>query len=365
MIRFLVTLAVSLAGGAVFTLIHSPVPWLLGPMIFTLIGSRLMAKAKIKPLWPGYLRNSAMIATGYAMGLSFTAETLREMSRQLPTMVLMTVLLLLLCTLSAFFLSKLAGQSFPTMLMGSIPGGLTQMVILAEETPNIDMTVITFLQVSRLLMIIFFVPMLVFSPLFGGTHSDIAAAVSGASATWSGLFPDILIYAPICIAVALLAQRIKFPTAFLLGPMIATAILHLVGVPGPSLPTELLNAAQLLIGTYVGLLLRPENLQRKARVVSVAALSGIVLIGVSLGMCVLLSYLHGVSASTALLSLAPGGMDQMGLMAREVHADLAIVSCYQIFRTWFIFFAVPPLLRLAFKRLIPRKGTEDGAMSES
>ena len=363
MIRFLVTLAVSLAGGAFFTLIHSPVPWLLGPMIFTLIGSRLMTKAKLKPLCPGYLRNSAMIATGYAMGLSFTAETLREMGRQLPTMVLMTVLLLLLLsTLSAFILSKLAGQSFPTMLMGSIPGGLTQMVILAEETPNVDMTVITFLQVSRLLMIIFCVPMLVFSPLFGGTHSDLGAAASGASATWSGLFPDILIYAPVCVVVALLAQRVKFPTAFLLGPMIATAVLHLCGVPGPSLPTGILNAAQLLIGTYVGMLLRPENLQRKVRIVGIALLSGVVLIGVSLGLCVLLSHMHDVSASTALLSLAPGGMDQMGLMAREVHADLAIVSCYQIFRTWFIFFAVPPLLRLAFKRLTTRKRGEEGAV---
>lgn len=333
-------------------------------MIFTLIGSRLMTKAKLKPLWPGYMRNSAMIATGYAMGLSFTVETLREMSRQLPTMVLMTVLLLLFSTLSAFILAKLARQSFPTMLMGSIPGGLTQMVILAEETPNVDMTVITFLQVSRLLMIIFCVPMLVFSPLFGGTHSGLGAAASGASASWSGLFPDILVYAPVCVVVALLAQRIKFPTAFLLGPMIATAVLHLCGVPGPSLPTGILDAAQLLIGTYVGLLLRPENLKHKARIVGIALLSGVVLIGVSLGLCVLLSYLHGVSASTALLSLAPGGMDQMGLMAREVHADLAIVSCYQIFRTWFIFFAVPPLLRLAFRRLIQRKGTGDGAVGQ-
>lgn len=362
MIRFLVTLAVSLAGGTFFTLIHSPVPWLLGPMIFTLIGSRLLTKAKIKPLWPGYLRNSALITTGYAIGLSFTVETLQEMSHQLPTMVLMTVLLLLFSSLSAFFLAKLAGQSFPTMLMGSIPGGLSQMIILAEEAPNADMTVITFLQVSRLLMIIFCVPMLVFSPLFGGTHSDVGSAASNAAATWSGLFPDLLLYGPVCVVVALLAERIKFPTAYLLGPMIVTAVLHLCGVPGPALPTGLLNAVQLLIGTYVGLLLKPENLKHKVRFVTIALLSGLMLIGVSLGLCVLLSYLHDVSASTALLSLAPGGMDQMGLMAREVHADLAIVSCYQIFRTWFIFFAVPPILRLVLKRLIPRNGKGEGAV---
>ncbi|CAM3933223.1 AbrB family transcriptional regulator [Cohnella lubricantis] len=367
--RFLITLAISLAGGFLFTLIRSPLPWLLGPMLFTLIGSRLMAKAKIRPLWPGWLRNSAMIAIGYAMGSAFTMETLREMGHQLPTMLLMNVLLLLFCALIALGVAKLSGQSYPTVLMGCIPGGLSQMILLAGETPGINVTVMTFLQVSRLLMIIFCVPMLIFSPVFGGTHqadTAAAAASSGAGAAWSGLFPDILLFAAVCVAVALLAQKIKFPSAFLLGPMIATAALFLSGVHGPALPTGILDASQLLIGTYVGLLLRPERLENKTRTIVLTIMSGLVLIGGSLGLSALLTQLHGsVSPATAFLSMAPGGMDQMALMAREVHADLAIVSCYQIFRLWFIFFVVPPLLRLAFKRLLPRKSAGEEAVGES
>ncbi|MBP1964358.1 AbrB family transcriptional regulator [Paenibacillus aceris] len=350
MIRFIVTLALALVGGLLFTVIHSPLPWLLGPMVLAFLGARFLKK--VKPFWPSYLRDTALIIIGYSIGLSFTMGTLKEMGQQLPSMILMTVLLLLFSALIAVCVSKLSGLPLPTVLMGSIPGGLSQMIILAEDTEGIDLTVMTFLQVSRLMMIIFCVPLLVFSPLFGGDRSAITESAE-VSAYWSDLFPNIFLFAFVCVAFALLAKKIRFPSAYLLGPMIVTAILHLSGVSGPALPSSLLQFSQLLIGTYVGLLLRPESLTHKVRIIGLAIVSGMVLILGSLGLSAMLSHMHGVSAATAFLAMAPGGMDQMGIMAKEVQADIATVSCYQLFRTWFIFFAVPPLLKLAFKYLIP------------
>jgi membrane AbrB-like protein len=362
MIRFVVTLVLALSGGAFFTVIHSPLPWLLGPMVFALLGARVLKK--VKPLWPGYMRDTALIIIGYSIGLSFTKDTLREMGQQLPTMILMTVLLLLFSALIAFWISKLSGLPLPTVLMGSIPGGLSQMIILAEDTKGIDLTVMTFLQASRLIMIIFCVPLLIFSPLFGGTRSEVAGT-KVVTAHWGGLFPNILLFAVVCVVFALLAKKIRFPSAYLLGPMIATAVLHLSGVFGPALPSGLLDVSQLLIGTYVGLLLRPETLTNKFRIISLAIISGAVLILGSMGLSVMLSRLHGVTAATAFLSMVPGGMDQMGIMAKEIHADIAIVSCYQLFRTWFIYFAVPPLLKLAFKHLLPGANAGDEALGGS
>lgn len=318
--------------------------------MFAFLGARFLKK--VKPLWPSYLRDTALIIIGYSIGLTFTMTTLQEMGQQLPSMILMTVLLLVFSALIAYCISKVSGLPLPTVLMGSIPGGLSQMIILAEDTEGIDLTVMTFLQVSRLMIIIFCVPLLIFSPLFGGDRSAIEDIV-GVSAHWSDLFPNIFLFAIVCVLCAVLAKKIRFPSAFLLGPMIATAVLHLSGVSGPALPSGLLDVSQLLIGTYVGLLLRPESLTHKVRIIGLAIISGFVLILGSLGLSLMLSNMHGVSAATAFLAMAPGGMDQMGIMAKEVHADIAIVTCYQIFRTWFIFFAVPPLLRLAFKYLIP------------
>ncbi|WP_036710890.1 AbrB family transcriptional regulator [Paenibacillus pinihumi] len=342
----LFTLVTAIAGAALFKLLHGPIPWLLGPMIAVLIGSSVF---KVKYVWPGQLRNSGMIIVGYTIGLSMTGAALREMAGLLPSMLLMTLLLLILCAGIAYIVSRLSNIDYKTALMGSIPGGLTQIVALAEETKGVDLTIVTVTQVIRLMLIIVSVPLLVFSPIFGGVHNPAAAVpVPVEAASWAAFFPNGVWFAIVCVVCALAGNRIKFPTAFLLGPAIGTAVLQGLGMYGPALPPLLLNAAQLLIGAYIGLLLKPGKLTQKLRTITLAATSGLLLIAVACGLSELLAMLHTVSPATALLSLAPGGMDQMGILAHEIDADLSMVAGYQLFRTFFIFFLVPPLLRFIF-----------------
>lgn len=295
-----------------------------------------------------------MIIIGYTIGLSFTLETLREIGRQLPMMILLTALLLCCSFLIALLISVVSGIPFPTVLMGSIPGGLTQMIPLAEEIQGVDLTVITFLQVSRLMMIIFFVPMLVFSPLFGIQHQQQLANIVSSTVTsgWGTLFPSILVFAAACTLFAVVGDKIKLPTAYMLGPMIATILINLLGYHGHSLPMILINLSQMFVGIYVGMLLKPEQLTNKLKIIVLAIISGIILISCSIGLSVLLTKLHDVSLITAFLSLAPGGMDQMGIIGKEAGAELSVVICYQLFRTLFIFIAVPPLLKAIFKKML-------------
>ena len=66
----------------------------------------------------------------------------------------------------------------------------------------------------------------------------------------------------------------------------------------------------------------------------------------------ILIHLNHVTPSTSLLSLAPGGMDQVGILAHEIQADLSMVTGYQLFRLFFIYFVVPPVLRYLFTKVI-------------
>ncbi|AWB46743.1 AbrB family transcriptional regulator [Paenibacillus sp. CAA11] len=357
--RWVVTILTAGIGGALFTVLQLPIPWLLGPMIAALIGASIWRKGYD---WPPQARDTGMIIVGYTIGLSLTASALRQMAGQLPSMLLMTLLLLTMCSGIAFVVSKLSGVDYMTVLMGSIPGGLTQMVALAEETKGINITVVTVTQVIRLMMIIVSVPLLVFSPLLGLTHTGGAApsATAALHHGWGELFPAMLIFAPVCVLCAWGGNKIRFPTAFLLGPALATCTLQLLGLEGPQLPALLVGAAQLMIGTHVGLMLRPGQLANKARSISLALASAIVLIAGSVGLSLILSGLEHVSLATALLSLAPGGMDQMGIMAQEVGANLSMVAGYQLFRTFFIFLAVPPLLRLLIRGASRRKARMGG-----
>lgn len=361
--RISFSLITAVIGGILFEWLHIPVPWLLGPMIAALIGSSVWKEGYH---WPVSVRNASMITVGYTMGLAMTGEALREIGSQLPYMVIMTALLLLYCTCIAYVVSKLSKSDFKTALMSSIPGGLSQVLILAEETKGVNITVVTVTQVMRLMMIVICVPLIVYSPFLGlaeGAGNEGAAfepltAATAEAVSWSGLFPNVLLFAAVCIVFAFAGQKMKLPTAFLLGPIIGASLLQFLGFHGPALPDGMIHAAQLSIGIYVGLMLKPAQLPNKLRTITLAAFSGMLLIAGAIGLSLLLTKLEPVSVATALLSLAPGGMDQMGVIAHAVDADLSMVTGYQLFRIFFILFIVPLLWRFLFKPGPSRKPAE-------
>lgn len=346
---FLYALLIAVLGGYLFSYFGVPIPWLLGPMSAILVSSRFK---QVNLYWPSFLRDTALIIVGYSIGLSFTRTAIVNIIANLPTMFFMTVLLLSFAAFMAFIISKLSGMNYPTMLTGSIPGGLSQMIVFAEETKGVDITVVTFMQVSRLLMIVFFVPFVIFGPILNMPHTDYE--IIGHSPNAAGSYSAIL-FAAACIVGAFVGKRLRFPTPFLLGPILAAALLTNVGFTGPILPSIVLDVSQLLIGGYIGMLLKPEKLQRKTSTIFLALLSGFFLVSGSLALSFFLSDELNISNVTSFLSLAPGGMDQMGIIAHEVNADLSMVTGFQLFRLFFIYFAVPPLLRWYFKRKLGSK----------
>lgn len=340
-----ITLIAAVLGGLLFKLFHIPVPWLLGPMVVMAVGTNVL---QFEFVWPREIRNGGMIIVGYTIGLSMTAAALHEMAFQLPFMLLMTLLLMLLCAGIAYIVSKFSDSDYRSALLGSIPGGLTQVLTLAEETEGINLAVVTVTQVVRLMMIIIFIPLLVMLPIFAQNPGDGATASLTIDLGTEAMFPNIIIFAIASILLAIGGAKINFPTAYLLGPIIGTAILQIIGLTGPQLPASVINAAQLMIGTHVGMMLRTNQIARKTRTISLAVGSGLMLLIGSIILSMLLTGVQSISKATGLLSLAPGGMDQMGIIAHEIGADLSIVSGYQLFRSFFIYFAVPPLLKLIF-----------------
>lgn len=342
--KIIYALLIALGGGLLFTLFSVPISWLLGPMAALLIASRFN---NVTLFWPSSFRDAALIIVGYSIGLSFTREAIVNIVRNLPMMILLTVLLIAFAALIAYAVSKISGADYPTVLTGSIPGGLSQMIIFAEEMKTIDITTVTFMQVSRLIMIVFFVPFIIFGPVLDIEHGEI-----GLTPNESGDFsvPAALLFASAAILMAFAGKRFRFPTPFLLGPIVGTAFLVNMDIKGPILPPAMLDISQFMIGGYIGLLLKPEKLKRKAMTITLALLSGLLLVLSSFAVSINIKDVISASSVTSFLSLAPGGMDQMGIIAHEVKADLSMVTGFQLFRLFFIYFVIPPLLRRYFMR---------------
>ena len=334
-------------GGWLFTLIHAPIPWLLGPMTALLLVSRIKNMTFI---WPKALRDTGLVIVGYSIGLSFTYEAFADIVKHLPSMLLLTCFIILMCSFVAFLVSKISGIDYPTALTSSIPGGLSQIVVFAEEVKAINITIVTFFHVTRVILVVFLFPFLVFNSAITGEE----AATVNALSQWDGLFPGIFFFMVICVIAAKLAKKWRVPAPFFLGPVFAVMILTLSGLEGPELPAELLNVSKFLVGGYIGCLLKTEKLVNKKKLIPLAVFSSVLLICTTLACSIFLANLHNLSYITSFLSLAPGGMDQMGIIAHEVDADLSTVASFQLFRMLFIYFAIPPLLRLVLKWNIKR-----------
>ncbi|MCA1059813.1 AbrB family transcriptional regulator [Rossellomorea aquimaris] len=331
-------------GGGVFTLLHLPLSWLLGSMVSVFL---LNKWTKLEFAWPSYLRDLGLIIVGYAIGQSFSQKTMIEIFTQLPSMLTTTVTLIVFSMFLAYITSTMTGIGLTSTITGSIPGGLSQMVTLGEEMKNIDLTVVTILQVIRLLSVIFVVPFLVFSPLLAGDKTD-----SG-TAAHSFEMPDLqwgfVLFFAIAVASGVLAKKIHLPTPTLLGPILVIGGFMIAELPVPQMPGLFIILAQLSLGIYFSFMMNFSSSGAMGKFILWSLFTSLCLLLCCAGLSVLLSRWHGISFLTAFISLAPGGMAEMALVGQAVHADLSIITGYHLFRILFILFIIPATLKGLFK----------------
>lgn len=341
--KFILTLCIGMAGGIVFQAIGLPIPWMLGPLAITLIINTWRPNLLF---WPKSLKSIGMLLIGYTIGQSLTTEAVKDIGSQLPYMLLMSVLLISLSAIIAYFISKIAKINYQTALLSCIPGGMTQMIIMAEETKGVNLTIVTITQTIRMLFIVIGMPVLIFS-FFTNQKTTTESVLSEQLSIHMNYTTAFLLI--LCFVGALVGKKIKFPTAFLLVPTLITASLQAFDVKGLPISAPLMDVALLFIGINIALLMKPRELENKKQILSLAFFSGAFLFVVAIGLGVIFAKVKDIDIPTALLSLAPGGMDQMGVVAHEVDANLSLVAGFQIFRTFFILFLIQPALAYILK----------------
>ncbi|MGD8189624.1 AbrB family transcriptional regulator [Brevibacillus ginsengisoli] len=338
------TFIVAIIGAVVFSLLHIPLAWMLGSITGVMIW-HLGVKRELD--CPFSFRQVASVLFGYMLGTSFTRETAWDIGRQLPYMAVTTISLVLFSLAMGYLVAKKSGISVASGIFGSVPGGLSQMLVISEEIEEANVSIVSFMQTIRLLAVIFIIPFLTVHGLSKGAISSAGSAVTS-NATSVSLFPwwTYLLYIPVAITGAWGGKLIRLPAAIITGPLLFTAIIAIVtGIQAPPLPGPLLIVSQLIFGAYIGLTMKVSDFGIFKKIGGFTVTSSILLVGAALAISQVLAYLTGASASTSFLSTAPGGIAEMGVTASIVHADLSMVSSYQLFRMFFIMLFVPPLLK--------------------
>lgn len=344
---FFEAIVVALAGVALFSVMNIPLPWLIGPLVAIAAWSITIQR---ELYWPFTFRKIAMVLLGYLIGTSFTQETLIEMGNHVPSMIAITILTVVFSLMLGFIFSKMTGLDLPSCMIGSIPGGLSQIMVLMDEIKGLNPTVIMFLQSMRVMLIVIFVPMVTVY-LFDGGSGALRDGLGSGAVSWAGMpWYTFILYPLLMVSAAWLFGRLRIPTALLLGPMVLTIAMTFGSYPTPELPVAFIDLAQIFIGVHIGLQMRPRELPDWKKVMAYTVITVVVLVLFGLGLGYGLAWLYELSFNTALLSTAPGGMVEMGLTAVAIGGDVSVVTSYQLFRLLSIMLFVPFFFKWLNKR---------------
>ena len=320
--KLITAIALGFLGGVLFYFLNIPLAWMMGAMIFVTLGALLGIPVEI----PNQLRALFISVLGVMLGSAFTPELLGQ-STQFGIAFVIQIFYMFLAGLIAYSIFRYLGKyDRVTSYFSCTPGGLSEMTLSGEHYGG-DTRIISINHSVRILIIVTLIPL--YFKFFEGvqisTNSDIAKD------TWSIL--DILLLSGCVVIGYPIATRLKLPAAPLIGPMVFSAIIHSLGLTDANVPELLISIAQLIVGTSLGCRFTERiSFKKMAAVIFIAIISAISMIVLAVILTYLSINILPIRTSTIFLSIAPGGLAEMSLIALALGTGTAFVTVMHFFR---------------------------------
>lgn len=322
----LLTLSTCSAAAAVF--VSMPLPYLIGPLLVT--GAVATALPQYLPqgyVFPPRLRLVFIAIIGLMIGAQVTPDLFASLSTLAISFASLTLFVLLAHAYGYVVLRHLGRYDPATAFYGAAPGGLFESIAMGEEA-GADPARLTLQQFLRIIAVVTLLP--IGLSLYLGTPVGSAAGMTLAKpdVPWSAL-PFVVVSGAAGLA---LGHLLRFPAKQLTGPMAVAATLSLSGLFHIDVPQWLVNVAQVVVGTALGM--RFTGLSRRL------LFDGVWLTILSVGGMLILSAIFALALKSALgqpfdvllISFAPGGVTEMSLIALSLSANPAFVTLHHIFR---------------------------------
>ncbi|MFD2044757.1 AbrB family transcriptional regulator [Ornithinibacillus salinisoli] len=339
MLNLLETFIIACLGGYIFYLLDFPLPWVLGALAFVMLWQGF---TKRKLVVPDSVRNGGFIVLGIYFGLYFTKETFETVIPYVMPYIGMTFLLIIVCVFLGAIVSRWISVDRTTSVFSCIPGGLSEMAIASESMKGNSSLVVIF-QTIRLITVLFMIPPFM-TFLFSGSDAGVGNIVV-TEATDGSLWRYSWFVVPI---IAALFIRDKIPAGIIIGALGITAVMNVSPIEMASIPSIVMNAAQVAVGASLGKKMIFEDLKVGGKYIFLYFGLSVTIICVSFGLGALLANITTLNYATAILSISPGGFFEMVLTAYNVGGDPAVVSALQLVRILLIVLCVPPALKWWF-----------------
>lgn len=338
----LTTLALAVAGVAVFSGLGLPLPFLFGPMTACLLAA--LAGVSLKGM--GQVSVAARTILGVAVGASVTPALVAQLPQMALSVALIPLYIMVIAAVGVPFFRKVYGFDWATSWYAAMPGGLQDMIIFGQEAGG-DVRALSLIHATRVLIIITLAPIIltfgfgvsldnpIGAPVTDLPLHELGLMVLAAAVGWKG------------------GEKIGLFGASILGPLIVTAVLSLTDIIHFRPPAEAILFAQFFIGLgigvgYVGVTAHELRRDIAAGVLFVLVLA--VLAAIFTEIVVFFGLAKGVEG---FLAFAPGGQAEMTVLAIVAGADLGFVIVHHLVRILVVITGAPIAAR--FFRITDRR----------
>ncbi|WP_156034096.1 AbrB family transcriptional regulator [Bosea sp. 117] len=337
-LRCVMTLAVGGIGGAIASVLHLPLPWLIGAMI-ACTSLVWVTRAEI---WR-WVRPLALIVLGLGLGQSFSPPILAAVASALPTVAIAGVLTICMGIAVSRLFARLAGTDLKTGYYCAVPGGVIVMAIQAERA-GADVPSVTFTQSIRLVLVVLTIPPIL--ALSGLAQHGSFPANAMPPATHAMALSAMIVAGFFC---ARLGKLLRFTNPWMIMPCFLAVVFSATDRLPSGVPVELIDAAQVVLGASLGIRLTRDFLLRSWRLLVASAISTLTMSAALAALALVVAWLSGLPAAAVILGMAPGGMPEMSLTARALDAPVALVLGFHLVRVILSNLLIEPIWRIAVR----------------
>lgn len=336
--RMVGTLLWGSLGGWLFSLAGIPLAWMIGAMLFT----AATAVTGVRLQGPGKTRAGMIAVLGVMLGSAFTPDILEHVSSWIVSIVVLLIFVVMVTVILAWGFQRFGGLQKREAILSATPGGFGEMILIAESY-GADVRSISLIHATRVMFTVMLIPF--YFRIFEG-YVPPEVSPMGAMSDLALQDGGILL---VCGVVGYFGARaLKVPAAALLGPMLVSAVVHFMGFTKAQPPAELVNLAQIVIGTNVGCRFVGVKRHQLINPVGIGVIGAAITLGLAMAAAATLHGLTSLDRDALWIAFAPGGLAEMTLISLAMHIDIAFVSTHHIVRILFIVSAIGIVSRLLF-----------------
>lgn len=343
--NFFQLLAIGVPGWLVLRMLRVPAPIMMGAMLSAAV---FAVSGRLVPEVPAGSNLIFQVILGLFIGVRFTREAGEEFKNSVGIALLVGIWWITLPLGLGWLVSVFFDLDLPTAILGTVPGGIAEMSILALSL-NANAALVALMQFFRVTSVLVGMPLIsvrINRGFNGG--SDIREKkilpVKGGGNRGGGIRRTLL--ALVLAAVGgLTGTLLGFPAGGFVGAMVFTGIASASGWVISPLPIFFRNLGQLGLGALIGMNATPEVMGILGDMLLPTLAITLLMLSWGILLAFMVRRFTGWNLMTCLIATCPGGITTLAPIADELGADPMKVSLLHLVRLFTIFLILPPLIK--------------------